>query len=136
MKPLLDSKMIRSCQFNSGWNDPSGVPRDAYLYGMLNSIFVPCPTGMNPETFRMYEALECGCIPIVLKTQQNEAWFTWVSGHIPLLNIRTWDEAVRMMITLLSKPDTLEIYRGQILKAWVTWKDALRHQGRLWLLSN
>ena len=136
MKPLLDSKMIRSCQFNSGWNDPSGVPRDAYLYGMLNSIFVPCPTGMNPETFRMYEALECGCIPIVLKTQQNEAWFTWVSGHIPLLNIRTWDEAVRMMITLLSKPDTLEIYRGQILKAWVTWKDALRHQGRLWLSSN
>ena len=136
MKPLLDSKMIRSCQFNTEWNDPSGVPRDAYLYGMLNSVFVPCPGGVNPETFRLYEALECGCIPIVLKTAENDAWFAWVSGHIPLLNIKTWDEAVRIMMTLLSRPETLEVYRGQILKGWVTWKEALRHQGRLWLNSS
>jgi GR25 family glycosyltransferase involved in LPS biosynthesis len=136
MKPLLDSKLLRSCKFNAGWNDPASVPKDAYLYGMLDSIFVPCPSGVNPETFRMYEALECGCIPIVLKTVQNEVWFNWVSGHIPLLNIKTWEEAVRLMFTLLSKPETLEIYRGQILTRWVAWKEELKHQGRLWAIGN
>jgi len=135
MKPLLDSNLQRSCKFNAGWNDPNAVPKDAYLYGMLNSIFVPCPSGMNPETFRMYEALECGCIPIVLKTAENEVWFNWVSGHIPLLNIKTWEEAVRLMTTLLVKPETLEIYRAQILKGWVTWKEQLKHQGRLWAIA-
>ena len=30
--------------------------------------FIPCPNGFfHPETYRVYEALECGCIPIVEK---------------------------------------------------------------------
>ena len=33
--------------------------------------FMPCPNGfVHPETYRLYEALECGCIPIVEDTYQ------------------------------------------------------------------
>jgi hypothetical protein len=26
--------------------------------------FIPCPQGLNPETFRFWEALEAGAIPV------------------------------------------------------------------------
>lgn len=32
---------------------------------MLNSRFVSCPPGNNPETYRIFEALSCGAIPIL-----------------------------------------------------------------------
>ena len=36
------------------------------------SIFVPCPRGnSSPDTFRLYEALEAGSIPIV---ERDEYW--------------------------------------------------------------
>ena len=30
------------------------------------TTFIPCPNGfVHPETYRLYEALQCDCIPIV-----------------------------------------------------------------------
>jgi hypothetical protein len=135
MKPLLDAKLIHNCQFFQTWNDATSLSKEDYLAMLVNSIFVPCPRGMNPETFRFYEALEAGCIPIVLKTRQNEAWFRWVSEHIPLVDISTWEDAVRIMMQLLVKPETLEIYRSEIMKGWVSWTNSLKEQARRWLLA-
>lgn len=135
MKPLLDAKLLSNHRFFATWNDPNNLSRDAYLAEMMNSIFIPCPGGVNPETFRFYEALECGSIPLVLKTPENETWFRWVSQYIPLLSISTWDEVVQVMIRLLTKPETMEIYRRQLLTGWVAWCNMLRAQGQQWLLQ-
>ena len=36
---------------------------------LASTEFVPCPNGfVHPETYRVYEALECNCIPIVEST--------------------------------------------------------------------
>ena len=36
---------------------------------LSSTIFSPCPNGfVHPETYRLYEALECGCIPIIENT--------------------------------------------------------------------
>ena len=33
---------------------------------LSSTEFIPCPNGFfHPETYRLYEALECECIPIV-----------------------------------------------------------------------
>ena len=33
---------------------------------LVSTEFIPCPNGFfHPETYRLYEALESGCIPIV-----------------------------------------------------------------------
>ena len=33
---------------------------------LSSTEFIPCPNGFfHPETYRVYEALECECIPIV-----------------------------------------------------------------------
>ena len=122
MKPLLESKFVNKCKFLSQWNDPSGLSAKEYTDIMLNSMFVPCPAGMNHETFRLYEALECGAIPLVIKTPENEAWFSWISNKIPLLPIRDWNDAVRLMMTLMSNQRRIEVYRDELLKGWSKWK--------------
>ncbi len=122
MKPLLEAKFANRYKFFSQWNDPTGLSAKEYTDIMLNSMFVPCPAGMNHETFRLYEALECGAIPLVIKTTENERWFSWISNKIPLLPIRDWNDAVRLMMTLMSNQRRIEVYRDELLKGWSKWK--------------
>jgi hypothetical protein len=133
MKPLLEANLCSSHAFYTDWNDPAQLSKDEYISMLLNSIFIPCPDGVNAETFRFYEALEAGCIPLVLKSERNAAWFRWVSEHIPLVDITSWEDAVRVMKTLLTKPEALEIYRVEILKGWTKWLVAIRAQAQQWL---
>ena len=121
MKPLTDASFSHKCKFLEQWNDPAGLSSTEYTEIMSNSIFIPCPRGMNHETFRLYEALESGCIPLVLKTQENEEWFCWISARIPLLPITNWDDAVRLMMTLMTNQRRIEVYRAELLKGWKKW---------------
>lgn len=136
LKPLTDTKLLNSYKFYPKWNDPSSLSREEYIMEMTNSIFVPCPDGINPETFRFYEALEAGCIPLVVKTTKNEAWFRWVSNYIPLMANDSWEDVVRIMVTLLSKPERLEVYRVEILNGWWNWTKSLKEQAVQWMISS
>lgn len=43
----------------------AGLSYVDYLRALCNTKIAPCPTGtFTPDTFRLYEALEAGCIPI------------------------------------------------------------------------
>jgi len=133
MKPLTDSKLNYKCKFLAKWNDLSGLSEADYLDEMRHSIFVPCPGGQNPETFRFYEALESGCIPLVLKTAENEQWFRWVSEKIPLVALGNWDDGLRIMMNLLSNPARLELYRERVLTGWLDWVKELEGGAQKWL---
>ena len=53
--------------------------------------FIPCPNGFfHPETYRLYEALECGCIPIVEKTYK---YYDRLFPANPFLKVDMWAEA-------------------------------------------
>ena len=41
------------------------MPAEEYRRVLLQSVFTLCPSGHNPETFRIFEAAEAGSIPIV-----------------------------------------------------------------------
>jgi len=43
-----------------------GFQPGLYSALMEDSVFAPCPAGMSPETIRLYDALELGCIPVSL----------------------------------------------------------------------
>lgn len=44
----------------------AGVPRDEYLALLRRTRVAPCPAGpATPDSFRLYEACEAGCAPIV-----------------------------------------------------------------------
>lgn len=60
---LLQNKSFM-CDVYMG--SPQALAYVDYIALLNNTIFAPCPSGNNPETFRQYEALELGAIPILI----------------------------------------------------------------------
>lgn len=103
------------------WNDSKGLDVSTYRNLMLNTIFVPCPTGFwNLDSFRLYETLECGAIPIVEK--QPLDYFRRFYGDHPFLVINSWDEAPELMHALLADPEKLEALRQACQQWWIEYK--------------
>jgi hypothetical protein len=91
---------------------------EAYLSLMADSVFAPCPMGnANLESFRVYEALDCGAIPIVERRPWLD-YFTLLLGTHPLPTVRHWAEAPGLMRRLLSQPERLEERRAEIMGWW------------------
>lgn len=105
--------------------DPRALPIDQYRDVMLDSIFIPCPRGFwNLDSFRVYEALECGCIPIVEKTPLD--YFTLFFGEHPFLSVSTWDDVPALIEDLLSDPERLENRRAECYQWWLDYKTNLK----------
>jgi len=53
--------------------------------------FMPCPNGFfHPETYRLYEALECGCIPIV---ENAYKYYDRLFPENPFIKVDKWIDA-------------------------------------------
>jgi GR25 family glycosyltransferase involved in LPS biosynthesis len=114
------------------WNDPGQLKEDEYTSLLLNSKFVPCPAGQNIETYRFYEALECGCIPLFLNTPNTEAWLQ-IFNEIPFLKIDSWEQASALMHHLINDKEQMEQYRKTLLISWAKYKMGLKERVRFWL---
>ena len=58
---------------------------------LSSTQFVPCPNGfVHPETYRVYEALECDCIPIVESTYN---YYERLFPNNPFIKIEKWVDA-------------------------------------------
>ena len=58
---------------------------------LSSTEFLPCPNGfVHPETYRVYEALECGCIPIV---ENAYKYYDRLFPNNPFIKIDKWSEA-------------------------------------------
>ena len=127
LQPLIriDNHLLK---FFPDWNDPGQLKKDQYLELLQNSIFTPCPEGNNVETYRLYEALECGCIPVFTKLPA-----ALEDSGIPFRKTETWEE-VAELIEGLKNPGQLEEYHNEILSAWTKYKDKLKLCVAKWLL--
>ncbi len=114
------------CVLYDNWMDVAQLGKDAYLGRMLNSMFVPCPGGVNVETFRMYEALECGAIPLYVRKAGDEAYVALLKKHMNLLEVQSWPQAVGLIGYLLQHKDVMEKYRLALLVGWCALKRASR----------
>lgn len=66
----------------------AGLPHEEYYERMTNAKICPCPSGPEtPDTFRLYEALEAGCIPIADEQTPQEnfkrGYFTFLFEEEP-----------------------------------------------------
>ena len=116
-------------QFYPDWKHPSQLDEDEYLDLLLNSIFIPCPRGNNIETFRFYEALECGCIPV----------FTELPGilgnsGLPFLKCETWVNVLEAIEHLNANQAILFEYHKNLMNAWASYKDTLKKKATEWLM--
>lgn len=75
----------------------NGIVYQEYLDIMCQSIFVICPSGsMCVDSFRLYEAMECGAIPITeVKSPRDEEGFNFWNEVYPqneVIAVRDWEE--------------------------------------------
>lgn len=83
------------------------VPYDQYLKNLSVTKIVPCPSGIeSPDNFRLYEALEAGCVPVVdafsTKFKTPGFWRYLLGDDIPFPIIDYWDAFPKILPGLLA----------------------------------
>ena len=118
------------CVFMDDWNSEKMLGREEVLSLLLNTWCVPCPSGNNAETFRVYEALEAGAVPVLVKEAGMEGYLSYLGRWLPLLVANDWQHAAGIIHTLRMKPEVYEQYRMQVLHGWEKMKADTRQAVR------
>ncbi|CAG0918733.1 unnamed protein product [Notodromas monacha] len=94
-------------KFRNLWTeDESEISMQRYLIALANSDLTLSPGGFNPETYRVYEALSCGSIPVIVsessagkcKPDNDVDWH----GRLPVIRIESWDELPTLLYEEMS----------------------------------
>ena len=121
LEPLMDV-VPHSCKWLPEFMDAATItPAKEYQKLLSETQFVPVPAGNHPETYRLYEALENGCIPVYVRSEGDDVFWTWICRWLPLRPLASWSEAVAWMNTV-----DQEEYRRRLLDAWASWKTIAR----------
>ncbi len=104
------------------------IPRHEFHDVLMQSKFVPCPMGnVMLETWRAYEALEAGCIPL-LERRPTMDYYRNLLGDHPIPTFASWREARRFVCRRLQTPDDLDRHQIQLLQWWSGAKEAWRRR--------
>jgi|DEB0MinimDraft_3_1074331.scaffolds.fasta_scaffold19420_2 hypothetical protein len=119
--------------FCSGFNAADGLSTEEYRELLNNSKFALCPQGQDSmDSFRIYEALEAGAIPITLKhTEQIKVepsyWHAVFFGteKIPFVIENDWADVVKR----IKKEGSSEM-QEKCISFWNQWKQDWRSKFR------
>lgn len=97
------------------------VPYDKYLFDMASTKIAPCPSGVeSPDNFRLYEALEAGCLPVVDAFSTNFKtsgfWRYLFGDDIPFPIIDYWDAFPKIL------PGLLKDYPANANRCFAWWQ--------------
>ncbi|QWE20745.1 glycosyltransferase family 47 protein [Polynucleobacter sp. AP-Kolm-20A-A1] len=100
---------------------------------MEDSIFAPCPSGNNPETIRLYDALELGCIPISLPHEfLSSPDALGLVGPAPFPIIESWALLPEFLNQMKSKaasnPEGILELQARCINWWAAFKDAIQNK--------
>ena len=111
---------------NGFYHAASGFWSDQYRSIQLDSSFSLTPEGdRHLDTFRLWESLSCGCIPLV-NDHLNSASLLLPNGH-PIPVFQSWDSALYAM-DLLQDPKRLDHTQLTITRWWRQYCNDLRSQ--------
>ncbi|CAI3957711.1 hypothetical protein [Commensalibacter papalotli (ex Botero et al. 2024)] len=87
----------------SYFNSVDALGVKEYREYMENSIFIPCPAGfVHLDSFRIYESLEAGCIPIV-ENGRGLNCFTPYLGKNPIPFIDNWNNVHKLIKNIIDE---------------------------------
>lgn len=121
LKNRTDGLYVPTRWFNDGLEYPE------YIAAMARSKLVICPAGPEtPDTFRLYEALESGCIPIVdmqdgRGNDRKDYWDKVFGDDFPLAMVNSWDAIDDVMGLVLKDYDAESV---KINKWWIAYKES------------
>tara|TARA_Y100000816_G_scaffold290687_1_gene279998 strand:- start:4690 stop:5712 length:1023 start_codon:yes stop_codon:yes gene_type:complete len=91
-----------------------------------NTIFAPCPDGyVNPDTFRIMEVLESGCIPIVKKFNSID-YFKYVYGDHPFIVVNKWNDVNKVIKKYINDKELLNNKQNEIVLWYQAYKKNLK----------
>jgi len=111
------------------WMSPLNLGEKTYIETLRDAKFVPCLNGFwNVESYRFYEALEHGAIPIV-GLDENQSYMNILCGstNVPLFGLKDWTGAGAVINSINSRPDVLEKIQKEMGQWWVGYKMYLKH---------
>jgi Exostosin family len=117
--------LLPTTGFSEGWN--VGL----YSIAMESSIFAPCPAGNAPETIRLYDALEVGCIPISLSHEflLSPDALAFI-GPVPFPIIGSWAELPKFLELMkersFSNPNEILELQERCISWWSDYKLAIQ----------
>jgi hypothetical protein len=82
---------------------------------------------LNLDSFRVYEALECGAIP-VLEKRPSLDYFRRLLGAHPVPTFSNWRQAARFIAFMLADRNALANLQKQCIDWWTGYKQSLREQ--------
>lgn len=95
-----------------------------YSSVMEHAIFAPCPAGNSPETIRLYDALEVGCIPISLKHEFLRSEQAMGTPPFPLLD--SWEELPELLTHYRNSFATDQKSLLELQNACIEWWDLFK----------
>lgn len=100
----------------------AGLPPDQYINELAKSKVAYCPSGPEtPDTFRLFEALEAGCVPIVdtrVQSSKNNAdfgddyWERFFGAPVPFPVITDWKDLHGYTLDVLKNWDAMSVAVG------------------------
>jgi hypothetical protein len=116
------------------FHDPNHLTPDGYAKTLSNSQFVIAPMGgCNIDSFRIYEALEAGCIPVALDQHQAfkihpNYWHAIFrqEAPMPFVVASTWGEAAQKVKAIVDEGRVNEV-QSDCRAFWARWKEHFRH---------
>jgi hypothetical protein len=101
------------------------VGKPEYEQILRDSIFVPSSMGnVNLECYRIYEALECGAIPII-ERRIGFDYFTHLLGRHPLPSFTNWGQAARFVDSMREDRAALDRLQMECVDWWDGYKQTL-----------
>lgn len=94
---------------------------ESYMNALLDSAFTIAPGGHNPECFRMFEAVEAGSIPVLIKNDLyvdhacKEALHHWYDS--PILVLDSWDDLFPTIERLMGNLEAMDQLQAD-LRMW------------------
>lgn len=112
--------------YGRGLPQSRGLSREEYGALLRETVFCPCPMGnVLLETFRVYEALEAGCVPIVEGRIGLSYFEELMPGH-PIPTVTGWREAARMLEGIAENRPALDEIQGRVWAWWQKEKEGVR----------
>jgi hypothetical protein len=122
----LKSVEPNRCHLYDGRTQQSWLDGASFRTLLSDSVFAPCPMGNTVlESFRIYESLEMGCIPIVERRRWMPYYDCLMPGH-PLPTFSSWRKARQFVETVSGDQTRMIAYQHDIAQWWRKYKVQLR----------
>jgi hypothetical protein len=113
------------------WSGATVLEAQGYNDLLRSTKFVPCFRGFaSLESYRLYEALEQGAIPIYVPSESNGSKDEWreALGSHPFLGFPSWAKAAELLPLLASQSEAMERHRRECQTWWSAKKAELRRR--------